>query len=97
MVSPSGCVSCHQPSKRNGFINNVFFDKLSFYLDAIILDTRDIIITTGDLDYQLDTPTEPDVRRFCETLVIVPDSTSMVKPIRPTFYDMCICDTNGNR
>ena len=87
----------HRPpsSKRNGFTNSVFFDQWAAYLYNIMLDMHDIFIT-GDLNFQLDTRTKPDVRRFCETLVIVWDSTSMVIPIRPSVYDMCICDTQGN-
>ena len=49
------------PSKRN------FFDQWSAYLDDVMMDTHDIIIT-DDLNFHLDIPTGPDVRRFYETL-----------------------------
>ena len=55
------------PSKRNGLVNTVFFDQWSAYLDIVMLDSHNIIIT-GDLNFHLDNPTELDVRRFSETL-----------------------------
>ena len=55
------------PSKRNGFSNTVFFDQWSAFLDDIMLDMHDIIIT-GDLNFHLDIPTQLDVKRFSETL-----------------------------
>ena len=55
------------PSQRNGFTNNVFFDQWSAYLDDMMLDTHDIIMT-GDLNFHLDIPKEPNVRRFYDTL-----------------------------
>ena len=33
------------PSKRNGFINSVSFDHWTAYLDAVMLDSHDIVIT----------------------------------------------------
>ena len=62
------CVVYHPPpSKRNGFSNTVFFDQWSAFLDDIMLDTHDIIIT-GDLNFHLDIPTQLDVKRFSESL-----------------------------
>ena len=55
------------PSKRNGLVNTVFFDQWSAYLDIVMLDSHNIIIT-GDLNFHLDNPAELDVRRFSETL-----------------------------
>ena len=57
------CVMYRPPSsKQNGFTNNVFFDQWSTYLDDIMLDTHDIIIT-GDLNFHLDILTKPDIWR----------------------------------
>ena len=60
-------LGCPPPSKRNGFSKTVFFDQCSAFLDDIILDIHDVIIT-GDLNFYLDIPTQLDVRRFSETL-----------------------------
>ena len=49
------------------FSNTVFFDQWSAFLDDIMLDMHDIIIT-GDLNFHLDIPTQLDVKRFPETL-----------------------------
>ena len=54
------------PSKRNGLVNTVIFDQWSAYLDIVMLDSHNIIIT-GDLNFHLDNPAELDVRRFSET------------------------------
>ena len=54
------------PSKRNGFSNTVFFDQWSAFLDDIMLDIHDVIIT-GDLNFHLDSPTQLDVNSFSET------------------------------
>ena len=55
------------PSNQNGLVNTVFFDQWSVYLDIVMLDSHNIIIT-GDLNFHLDNPAELDVRRFSETL-----------------------------
>ena len=41
------------------------FHQWSAYFDDVLLD----IIITGDLNVRLDNPTEPDIRRFSETVV----------------------------
>ena len=62
------CVVYRPPlSKRNGFSNTGFFDQWSAFLDDIMLDMNDVIIT-GDLNFHLDIPTQLDVKRFSETL-----------------------------
>ena len=62
-----GVVYRPPPSKRNGFINSVFFDQWSACLDAVMLDPHDIVIT-GDLSFHLDIVSDPDARHFSETL-----------------------------
>ena len=62
-----GIVYRSPPSKRNGFINSVFFDQWSAYLDAVMLDPHDIVIT-GDLNFHIDIVSDPDARHFSETL-----------------------------
>ena len=62
-----GVVYRRPPSKRNGFINFVLFDQWSAYLDAVMLDPHDIVIT-GDLNFHLDIISDPDARHFFETL-----------------------------
>ena len=54
-------------SKRTGFINFIFFDQWSAYLDVVMLDPHDIVIT-GDLNFHLDFVSESDARHFFETL-----------------------------
>ena len=60
-----GVVYCMPLSKRNGFINSVFFDQWSAYLDAVMLDPHDIVITC-DLNFYLDIVSEPDAWHFSE-------------------------------
>ena len=55
------------PSKRNGCSNTVFFYQWSGFLDNILLDMHDVIVT-GDLNFHLDIPAQLDVRCFSETL-----------------------------
>ena len=62
-----GVVYRPPPSRKNGFVNAVFFDDWSAYLDRCMLDPHEIIIT-GDLNFHLDTEKAPDVRHFSETL-----------------------------
>ena len=50
-------------SKRYGFINSVFLDQWSAYLDAVMLDTHDIVIT-GDLNFHLDIVSDLDTQHF---------------------------------
>ena len=63
-------------SKRNGFINPVFFDQWSAYLDDVVLDPHDIVIT-GDLNFHLYIVSDPDARHISETLA-VHDMTQLV-------------------
>jgi hypothetical protein len=51
------------PSTKNGFSITKFFDEWSAYLDYITTVPEEIIIT-GDLNFQLDDPTNINVRRF---------------------------------
>ena len=62
-----GVVYRPSPSRKNGFVNAVFFDDWSAYLDGCMLDPHEIVIA-GDLNFHLDTKTAPDVRRLSETL-----------------------------
>ena len=62
-----GVVYRPPPSKRNGFINSVFFDHWSAYTDAVMLDSHDIVII-GDLNFHLNIVLKPDARHFSETL-----------------------------
>ena len=55
------------PSKRNGFTKNNFFEQWSTYLDTVMLDPHDIVIT-GDVNFHLDIVSDPDARRFSEML-----------------------------
>ena len=48
-----GVVYRPPPSKRNGFINCVFLDQWSAYLDAVMLEPHATVIT-GDLNFHLD-------------------------------------------
>ena len=54
-------------SKRNGFTKNIFFEQWSTYLDTVMLDPHDIVIT-GDVNFHLDIVADPDARRFSEML-----------------------------
>jgi len=50
-------------SLANGLKTSDFFDDWSIFLDAQILNSRDILIT-GDFNLHLDVPDNPDVIRF---------------------------------
>ena len=51
------------PSKQNGFRNSVFFDEWSVFLDQLTVTPHDVIIT-GDMNFHLDNPGDPDTRLF---------------------------------
>jgi len=51
------------PSRANGLKTSAFSDDWSIFLDAQILNSRDILIT-GDFKLHLDVPDNPDVMRF---------------------------------
>ena len=63
----SGVIYRPPPSNKNGFINSVFFDQWTAYLDAVMLGPHDIVIT-GDLNFHLDIVSNPDARHFSKTL-----------------------------
>ena len=62
-----GVVYRPPPSKRNGFINSVFFDQWSAFLDAVMLDSPDIVIFSN-LNFHLNIVSDPDALHFSETL-----------------------------
>ena len=55
------------PSARNGFRNSVFFEQWSAYMDMLMLDANDIIVT-GDTNFHLDVFTDADAQRFSDIL-----------------------------
>ena len=57
----------HPPSCANGLKTSDFFDDWSIFLDAQILNSRDILIT-GDFNLHLDNPDNPDVMKFNKLL-----------------------------
>ena len=56
-------VYCPPPSRANGLKTSDFFDEWSIFLDAQILNSRDILITV-DFNLHLDVPDNPNVMRF---------------------------------
>ena len=55
------------PSARNGFRNSVSFEQWSAYMDMLMLDAHDIIVT-GDTNFHLDVFTDADAQRFSDIL-----------------------------
>ena len=51
------------PSRANGLKTSDIFDEWSIFLDAQILNSRDVLIT-GDFNLHLDVPDNPDVMKF---------------------------------
>ena len=51
------------PLRANGLKTSDFFDDWSIFLDAQMLNSRDVLIT-GDFNLPLDVPDNPDVMRL---------------------------------
>ncbi|XP_062616752.1 uncharacterized protein LOC134278448 [Saccostrea cucullata] len=55
------------PSKKNQLRNSVFFDEWSHFLDSVVVDHRELIIT-GDLNFHLDNVQDPEGVKFLRIL-----------------------------
>ena len=61
------CIDTIVCISRMGYSNTAFFDQWSVFLDNVMLDMHDVIITS-DLNFHLDIPTQLDMQPFSKTL-----------------------------
>ena len=65
------------PSKKNQLRNSVFFDEWSQFLDSVVVDPKELIIT-GDLNFHLDDLQDPETVKFLRIL----DDHGLVQHVR---------------
>lgn len=85
------------PSTSNGLRNTAFFDEWELYLDQNAIISQELLIT-GDFNFHIDDPDDPDAKKFQQTL----DDRNLSQHIREATHvrghilDLLITRTDSN-